>query len=339
MLVFTHFSHALITLSLFNIHQQLSIELPSPLQSFTFAQVSAQDDNETSPRLWVKRDDLIHPIISGNKWRKLAGSLTQSERLPQRIISFGGGYSNHLHALAYTCHKLGIPFHAIIRGDYSGRLTPCLRDIVSWQGECIWSTKINYKRRHDSDYLDALQTQYPDALIIPEGGASIMALRGVAQSVQELTQQLHQTFTHQRNLIITPVATAATLAGIIQGIAQAQQSGQLTQSDILGIAVLKAHSQESDDYLVQSTKDLLCTSTHPRPSWSINLDYHTGGYAKSSKELAHFCTTFSDDNFIIEPVYSGKTFFAVHDLMKNQQLDHYDNIIIYHTGGLQGMRD
>ena len=131
MLVFTHFSHALITLSLFNIHHQLSIELPSPLQSFTFAQVSAQDDNETSPRLWVKRDDLIHPIISGNKWRKLAGSLTQSERLPQRIISFGGGYSNHLHALAYTCHKLGIPFHAIIRGDYSGRLTPCLHVIAS----------------------------------------------------------------------------------------------------------------------------------------------------------------------------------------------------------------
>lgn len=349
MLIFTYFNLALITLSLINTQQHLSIQLPSPMQAFRFEGIdlSATNENKTSAKLWAKRDDLIHPIISGNKWRKLAEIFTHAESLPQRIISFGGGYSNHLHALAYTCHTLGIPFHAIIRGNYAEHLTPCLRDIISWHGECIWSTKFDYKRRHDADYLDTLQSQYPDALIIPEGGASLMALSGVAQSVEELTRQM-QGFSQQRNLIITPVATAATLAGIIHGVAHAQNKGQLQHTDILGIAVLKPHSQESADYLVQATEQLLHSAQTPSevigtdpilfPSWSISLDYHTGGYAKSSTELNDFCTKFSHDNFIIEPVYSGKSFYALQDLLKNQQLDHYDNIIIYHTGGLQGIR-
>ncbi|MDG1255367.1 MAG: pyridoxal-phosphate dependent enzyme [Glaciecola sp.] len=350
MLIFTHFNQALITLSKINIHNKLSIELPSPLQSFAFASNHSQ-----SPKLWVKRDDLIHPIISGNKWRKLAQTFTQSTSLPLRIVSFGGGYSNHLHALAYACHRLHIPFHAIIRGNYAANLTPCLRDIIQWHGECIWSTKVDYKRRHDPDFLNELQQQYPDALIIPEGGASQMALNGVAESVRELSQlnQLHaqENLNHlgqKRNLIVTPVATAATLAGLIHGVAQAQAIRQLTLTDILGIAVLKAHPSEDDDYLVNATEQLLATtpsvngatsaSNIKQPNWSINLDFHTGGYAKSTTELDEFCLNFSQEQFTIEPIYSGKTFFAVAHLLQNQQLDQYDNVIVYHTGGLQGIR-
>ena len=341
MLIFTHFNQALITLSKINIYNKLSIELPSPLQPFAFASNHSQ-----SPKLWVKRDDLIHPIISGNKWRKLAQTFTQATTLPLRIISFGGGYSNHLHALAYACHRLHIPFHAIIRGNYAANLTPCLHDIMQWHGECIWSTKVNYKRRHDPDLLNELQQQYPDALIIPEGGASQMALNGVAESVRELSQLNH--LGQKRNLIVTPVATAATLAGLIHGVAQAQAIGQLTHTDILGIAVLKAHPSEADDYLVHATEQLLATtqsvntatsaSDIKQPNWSINLDFHAGGYAKSSIELDEFCLNFSQEQFIIEPIYSGKTFFAVAHLLQNQQLDQYDNVIIYHTGGLQGLR-
>ena len=356
MLIFTHYTHALITLSKINIHNQLTIQLPSPLQPFTFVPNTTQSANESvqvltqSPKLWVKRDDLIHPIISGNKWRKLSQTFTQLPTLPLRIVSFGGGYSNHLHALAYACHTLNIPFHAIVRGNYTANLTPCLHDIIKWRGECIWSTKVDYKRRDDPDFLHKLQQQYPDALIIPEGGASQMALNGVAESVGELSQLNHLSqLKHERNLIVTPVATAATLAGLIHGVTRQQRIGQLTNTDILGIAVLKTHPNEVKDYLENATEQLLTStlssnaapiSSNIKPlHWWINHDFHMGGYAKSSKELAHFCTTFSDDNFIIEPVYSGKTFFAVQDLLKNQQLDHYDNIIIYHTGGLQGMRD
>lgn len=345
MLIFTYFTHALITLSKINIHHQLSIQLPSPLQPFTLTSAQTQ-----TPQLWVKRDDLIHPVISGNKWRKLAQTFTQSSELPKQIVSFGGGYSNHLHALAYACHRLHIPFHAIIRGNYAANLTPCLQDILKWDGKCIWSTKVDYKRRHDLDYLNDLQKQYPDALIIPEGGASQMALNGVVESVRELSLQLSQLNqpSQQRNLLVTPVATAATLAGLIHGVARERTLGRLTQTDILGIAVLKAHPNEADNYLEKATETLLAqtlpfhatrsTRDLEMPLWSINHDFHNGGYAKSSTALDEFCLNFSQHNFIVEPIYSGKTFFAVTHLMENQLLAEYDNIIIFHTGGLQGLR-
>jgi 1-aminocyclopropane-1-carboxylate deaminase len=183
-------------------------------------------------------------------------------------------------------------------------------------------------------------------LIIPEGGASQMALDGVADSVRELSKlDSQENLSHlnppgqQRNLIVTPVATAATLAGLIHGLAQQQAIGQFIHTDILGIAVLKAHPKEAANYLVDATEQLLASASNiKQPNWSINHNFHFGGYAKSSAELDEFCLNFSQEQFIIEPVYSGKTFFAVAHLLQNQQLAHYDNIIIYHTGGLQGLR-
>lgn len=336
-----------------NIPQTLQIQLPSPLQPC--AALSTENS-----QVWIKRDDQIHPIISGNKWRKLQAFFTTDRNdhtsLPSSIVSFGGGHSNHLHALGYICGQLHIPFYAIIRGNYAANMTPCLHDLTQWGTNLVWHSKLQYQRRHDPQYLAQLQLDYPNALIIPEGGSDEQALSGVGQSIAEIAQQLSaQHLSHQptRNLIILPVATGTTLAGIIQALpTYLPLRNPKHKYDVMGVAVLKSHSSAPSDYLESMTRKLLATNhsavsdSHTPVKWWINHAYHMGGYAKTNSDLNAFCAAFSapasgsinTPSIPIEPIYSGKAFFALHDMLNKCALDDYDNIIIFHTGGLQGAR-
>jgi 1-aminocyclopropane-1-carboxylate deaminase len=356
-IIITVYIDALITLTLTNIKERLALQLPSPLVKVDPRELDIHVPYDIS--LWLKQDDAIHPIISGNKWRKLAPTfdqyLTSQQKLPQQIISFGGGYSNHLHALGYICKIFNIEFHAFIRGNYAQRLTPCLVDLHEWGTTFHWLTKIQYKQRHQIPYLSALQSEYPQALIIPEGGSNEHAPIGVAQCIQEIVTQLKQVshnikgtikpILQQRHVIVTPVATAATLAGLIYGIAEQKESCPHLNIDILGIAVLKGHPKEAPDYLESLTNkhlsQLIATQHLDKsclPNWTINHAYHAGGYAKTTPELLEFCTKINARQNKLEPTYSGKVAFAIKQLIENQVLLNYDNIIMLHTGGLQGLR-
>ena len=201
------------------LEKQLKLKCPSPLQKLTVSWPGADNLD-----IWVKRDDLIHPVISGNKWRKLKYALV--EALPKgvkQIVSFGGGHSNHLHALGYVCHQLNIPFTAIVRGNYSANLTLTLTDLLSWRAQIQYVDKITYQKRDQPNYLAQLQNQYPGALIIPEGGSQQAALKGVAEIISELDAPF--------DYILSPVASGGTLAGLIQAVAKDTQ--------ILGVGVLK----------------------------------------------------------------------------------------------------
>lgn len=293
------------------LQQQLAINSTSKIDSFDFGwsgyQVIKTD---------VKRDDQLHPIISGNKWRKLKYALTEIMTSNCRhIVSFGGGHSNHLHALAYCCHKLNIRFTAIVRGDYSNHLTPTLVDLKAWQSELVFVDKQTYQQRTSADYLQRLKITYPNAVIIPEGGSQTQALAGIGEILAEQPQKY--------DYVLAPVASGATLAGLIMAAPKTTR--------VIGIAVLKGQ-----DYLEGLVGELLPKAYD---NWQILHQFHCGGYAKSNQELVTFCQHFSHRYQVpIEPVYSGKLFYAFKQLLAENYFHAHSKILLIHTGGLQGAR-
>lgn len=292
---------------------KLGIRLPSPIESFTPCWPGADQ-----VRLFIKRDDLIHPVISGNKWRKLKYALNTMPANTKHIVSFGGGYSNHLHACGYLCHQLGLLFTAIVRGNYSQSLTPMLRDLRSWHAHIEYVDKITYKRRDDDEYLAGLRVRFPDAYIVPEGGSQQAALLGMAELVEE---ELSGHFNH----FIVPVASGATLAGLITAISPRQSA--------MGIAVLKGQG-----YLESLVKTFVGLPTAEKNLY-INHEYHCGGYAKKNSSLLDICDEMSNEyNVPVEPVYSGKLFLALKALLAKGYFASNSKILVVHTGGLQGLR-
>lgn len=291
---------------------QLGITSPSPEQP-----LQVDWENIASYQVFIKRDDLLHPIISGNKWRKLKYALLDlKDRSVPEVVSFGGGYSNHLHALAYACQALSIKLIAVVRGDYSQQLTPMLNDIQDWEAEIRFVNRIEYKQRDDATYLATLQAQHPKATIIPEGGSQHLALKGLDDLVSELERDY--------DYVLAPVGSGGTLAGLIQAC------GKHT---VLGIAVLKGQ-----DYLEDMVNRLMPDDS-AKSSWSINHEFHFGGYAKRNAELSGFCVEFQQQTRIsIEPVYSGKLFFAARQLIAEKAFPPGSRILLIHTGGLQGSR-
>lgn len=303
--------------ALARLQQSLGIIQPSPEQL-----ICPPWQGLHSCSLSIKRDDLLHAVISGNKWRKLKYSLAYAQQNNIRhIVSFGGGFSNHLHALAYCCAKLNIKFSAIVRGDYSANPSPMLQDLKQWHAQIHYVNKTTYQQRDTAEYLQALQQEHPQALIIPEGGSNTLALQGVGEIVGELNQQY--------DYIIAPVASGGTLAGLIKATHN-------TPTKVLGIAVLKGQG-----YLEELVNNLLPVPLHAsiEQHWAICHNYHFGGYAKRSQELSDFCADFFQfKQIVIEPIYSGKLLFAVKELLKQGYFPAGSRLLVLHTGGLQGSR-
>ncbi|BFT31263.1 pyridoxal-phosphate dependent enzyme [Alteromonas sp. D210916BOD_24] len=295
-----------------------ALTLPSPLVPFEPDWPGAEKVS-----LYVKRDDAIHPVMSGNKWRKLSPVFKRD--IPREIVSFGGGYSNHLHALGYACHQLNIPLTAVIRGNYTANPTPMIVDLMRWGIRICYVDRDTYKKRHDSHYLSELQQRYPDALLIPEGGSQQIALEGVSELVREIDIHVDH--------LIAPVASGATLAGIAAALNAQTLSSPLqpNPASAIGIGVLKG-----EGYLESLVENLLPITLD---NWHIQHEYHMGGYAKVPHALREFCQQFNETMpFSIEPVYSGKVFWAVKDMLAKSTFEPGAQIVILHTGGLQGAR-
>ncbi|MFQ3197702.1 MAG: 1-aminocyclopropane-1-carboxylate deaminase [Paraglaciecola sp.] len=293
----------------------LELTCPSPEQ-----RLKVDWPNSDNYQIWLKRDDLLHPIVSGNKWRKLKYALLAAKHnnVPH-IISFGGGFSNHLHALGYACSRLGIQLTAIVRGDYSAHPSPMLEDLARWHAKVQYVDRQTYRLRSDADYLAQLSLTHPGAMIIPEGGSQHSALAGV----MEIIDELGRSYDH----ILAPVASGGTLAGLIHATRH-------INTTVTGIAVLKGQG-----YLEDLVTELLPSATKPGHHWDINHDHHFGGYAKSTPHLSAFCAEFYTQTHIpIEPVYSGKLFYAAKALISEGAFTRGAKILLLHTGGLQGAR-
>jgi len=231
-------------------------------------------------------------------------------------VSFGGAYSNHIHALAYAGKLFGFNTVGIIRGEYDAK-NPTIIDVKSYGMTVEFITRQQYKRRHDSDYLQQLQAQYPNALIVPEGGSNQMALYGLAEVMDELSTQ-------QVDYLCCPCGSGGTTAGLI--------AANAPTTKIISVPVLK-----DADYLKQQIIDLVGRPiSHEK--WDFIQDYHFGGYAKLKPQLLTFIEQFYHQYQIqLEPVYSGKMFYAVFDLIKQGYFPRSSHVVLLHTGGLQGI--
>lgn len=298
------------------------MSLPSSLQKINH---SLFDHHKIT--VMIKRDDLIHPIISGNKWRKLKYNIEYAKKKGKKgIISFGGAYSNHIHALAFACYQEKLPCLGIIRGEehYANNFT--LSWARHWQIQLTFVDRKTYRQRADINYLNELQARYPEHLIVPEGGSNQLAIPGVAEVIDELNQQI------KFDTLITPVGSGGTLAGLI--------TGDKNQHKLLGIAVLKQGKQEphKGDYLTKEVRSLLPNEATSYNNWQILSNFHLGGYAKFSEEDSQRILAFNQETGIdFEPVYSGKMLLALVDLIEAGYFPINHRIVMLHTGGLQGL--
>jgi 1-aminocyclopropane-1-carboxylate deaminase/D-cysteine desulfhydrase-like pyridoxal-dependent ACC family enzyme len=290
------------------IPEQVSID-PLPLPAFAGRRLDVQ----------VLRLDKIHPAISGNKWFKLKYYL-EAARVQQkkRLISFGGAYSNHLAALAYAAQACGFTSTAFIRGEKAPELSHTLTTAWQYGMELRFLPRRDYRGKTDPGFLSALALQYPDALIIPEGGADALGVRG-AEEITLLPDV--KSYAH----ICCAAGTGATLAGLL--------NGSDPQQRLTGISVLKG------------TKGLepvdLSLIKHPALTARLSMlhDYHFGGYARWNSELLDLMNQVYDRSGIpTDFVYTAKLFYALVDLARSNYFPPGSRILILHSGGLQGNR-
>ena len=285
-------------------------QLPSPLHPISHPLLDAQ-----GVRLWCKRDDLIHPLLSGNKWRKLKYHLQQASTLGKtRLLSFGGAYSNHIHALAAAGHLTGLRTTGIIRGEAEAVSNATLRAARDRGMDLVFVDRQSYRRRQDPDWL--AQFLAPDTLIVPEGGSGPLAIPGVAELVAEVP--------FSPDLWVLPCASGGTLAGLV--------AGKRAREQILAIAVLKGGAFIHDEVC------RLHPAATDTPGWRIALDHHDGGYAKFSPALWQWGQSFSAQTGLpLEPIYSGKAMWGLFRELAAGHIPRGSEIVFIHTGGLQGL--
>lgn len=287
------------------------IEKESPIQ-----QIDSDCLKKRNIRLSVKRDDLLHPLISGNKWRKLKYNLQQMQKSNKtQLLTFGGAFSNHIHACAGAGKLFNIKTHGIIRGPHLDNQNPTLQFAKQCEMNLHAVTRLEYKQRYDPDYLKELQTRFPDAFIIPEGGSNEFAIPGCAQLAKCLPEH---------DYLVCPTGSGGTLAGLIEG------SHEETQ--LLGIAVLKQAEYLNKEIAALSKK------AAQQSNWQLLTQFHDGGYGKFTSELWQFCQTMNQQhNLPLEPIYSGKMMYALWQLIEQDYFAPGSHIMAIHTGGLQGL--
>ena len=263
-------------------------------------------------RVFVKRDDLIHPYISGNKWRKLKYILNEAESQDKKhLVSFGGAYSNHLLATACAAAKFGFSSTGIVRGEEVNNPTLTLCRLFGMK--LIFIDRESYRYKHE--LFDKYFKQDPNAFFIDEGGAGEAAVLGCSELIDELAD----TYDH----IFCAAGTGSTAAGILKGL----EKNRL-QTKLNVIPVLKGAGFLKDEIVNFSSNS----------SFNFYQNYHFGGYAKTTPELLEFIKSFSrSTGILIDPVYTGKMFYSLFDLISKDEFPPQSRILAIHTGGSLGI--
>jgi 1-aminocyclopropane-1-carboxylate deaminase len=298
----------------------------SPLQ-----QVAEHPGQARGIRLFVKRDDLLHPQICGSKWRKLAAVLpiVKSE-YPGGIITFGGPFSNHLHAVAAAGRIFDINTYGIVRGQNADRSNPTLR-FASAQGMLLFPTsKMEYdacKSRGEKLFWPELKRFY----LLPEGGNTPEAVRACADIPQEIIAQLRAENLEAPQgqiFICAPAGTGCTAAGIVAGLAAS--NGR--------VLIFPVENQGVDE---ESVLPLARTFRGEEADWAERFvfvrDYFFGGFAKLHPPVVDFARAFfQQTKILLDPIYTSKMMFGVFDLLAKGHFPPGSTVVALHTGGLQG---
>jgi 1-aminocyclopropane-1-carboxylate deaminase len=265
--------------------------------------------------LSIKREDLLHPFVSGNKFRKLKYNIIKAKELKfDTLITFGGAFSNHIAATAFACKEAGIKCVGIIRGDELHDKIPYNPTLTFAQNcgmKLVFVTRKEYQNKESTIFLSTLKTKYGSHYLLPEGGTNDLAILGC----EEILNDEDNNFDY----ICCSVGTGGTISGIINAALPYQKN--------LGFPALKG------DFLKEDISKFV-----KNKNWDLITDYHFGGYGKTNPELISFINHFYNQYKIpLDPIYTGKMVFGVMDLIKKDYFPSESNILMIHTGGIQGI--
>lgn len=287
---------------------KIDFEIYSPVH-----QIHDKLFDEQGLKVFIKRDDLIHPIISGNKWRKLKYLLREAQAQNKRhLVTFGGAYSNHLLATSAAAAKFGFKSTSFVRGEEVHNDTLFLCRLHGMN--LIFTDRERYRDKRE--LFDKHFANDSKAFFIDEGGSSVLGAKGCSELVEELDGR----YDH----IICACGTGTTAAGIINGIVQHKLPTQFH-----GVPVLK-----NGEFL---RKDIDAFLEKPS-NYHLHTDYHFGGYGKVNDKLIRFVKQFvADTGILIEPIYTGKMLCALYDLAAKNRFSPGSRILAIHTGGIWGL--
>lgn len=259
------------------------------------------------------RLDLLHPVISGNKWYKLKYNIEEAIRENKKtLLSFGGAYSNHLHAMAYAGKQFGLKTIGIIRGE--AVINETLTDCKEWGMDLHFISRSQYKNKTEENFWSEIQTSFPGAYLIPEGGNNDLGIKGCKEILQTIDIAKY-------DIITCAVGTAATYTGLIEA--------SLSSQSLLGFLAIK-----SGEYLRHEIEN----KTSKR-NWDLITDFHFGGFAKKNLALLSFMEDFKTTQSIpLDFIYNGKMMYGLFEMIAQGSTFDSKKILVVHTGGLQGNR-
>lgn len=272
-------------------------------------------------RLFILREDLIHPQVSGNKWRKLKYNIQEAKRLNKDVLlTFGGAFSNHIAATAAAGKEFGLKTIGIIRGEENLPLNTTLQ-LAAANGMIFkYVSREAYRSKNETLFTDNLKQEFGDFYLIPEGGSNAFAVKGCTEIIDNINIDI--------DVICSACGTGGTLAGIIAS----------SNKQVLGFPALK-----SGDFLKNDINGLLNEYSNQfnvkieSTNWNLVTGYHFGGYAKVKPELIRFIQQFKQKYSIpLDLIYTGKMLFGIYDMLQNSNQLDGKTIVAIHTGGLQG---
>lgn len=264
----------------------------------------------------VLRLDLIHPVLSGNKWFKLKYYLQQAIAQKQGILTFGGAYSNHLVATAIACKLAGIPAIGVVRGEPATTPSPTLQEVQTYGMQLKFVSRTAFQ--DDKSLIASMQTTYPGYLVVPAGGQGAAGVQGAAEILSLVDRQ---PYSH----IACAIGTGTMFAGLIKALLPHQQA--------LGFSSLKIADPAHNSIL-----DFVRTHTSSS-QFSVIYDYHFGGYARKNSTLITFMNDlYQTSGLPTDFVYTGKLIYGINDLIHKDFFPGNSRILLIHSGGLQGNR-
>ncbi|MEL4306556.1 1-aminocyclopropane-1-carboxylate deaminase/D-cysteine desulfhydrase [Joostella sp. CR20] len=278
-------------------------------------EVILEETTKAKVRLFIKREDLIHPFISGNKFRKLKYNLEEAKKQNQTtLLTFGGAFSNHIAATAYAGFEQGYKTIGIIRGEeIASKINenPTLTFAQKHGMEFKFVSREDYRNKEDSNFIKSLQNTFGNFYLVPEGGTNKHAVKGC--------EEILETSDFNFDYVCSAVGTGGTIAGLINCSRLRQQ--------VLGFPALKGDFLQTE----------ICKFA-TQSNWKLITDYHFGGYAKINTDLVEFINHFKERTAIpLDPIYTGKMLFGIIDLIKKGYFEENTQILAIHTGGLQGI--
>ncbi|MEK7433637.1 MAG: pyridoxal-phosphate dependent enzyme [Cyanobacteriota bacterium] len=285
------------------------------LNNMYLENINLEELNSKKVNADILRIDKIHEVVSGNKIFKLKYYVEDCiKNNYDTILTFGGCYSNHIVASAFAIKELNLKSIGVIRGEKPTELSHTLKSAQEYGMQLEFFSRSDYRKK--TEKIDFLKEKFGDVYIIPEGGSGLLGIKG-AKEILDLVDI--EKYTH----ILCAMGTGTTYMGIVNSSKKEQI--------IIGIPVLKGFSD------LLNNEDFSSIKEEKKEYCKIFYDYHFGGYAKKNQELLDTMNNFfRETNIKTDFVYTGKLVYAFLDLLKKDYFNKESNVLLIHSGGLQG---